>query len=364
MSNDVSSDSSRQFIRNATAAALQIGALGLMLFWCFDIVKPFITLTLWALILAIAIHPFYLKCLHAMGGRVRLTSTLITLAMLLLLVVPSIVMVTVMVENTQAVAAEFQDGELQIPPPPSNVAEIPLVGKSLHKTWALASTNLAAALEQFSPQIKQLGSWLLVVAAGTGMGFVNFIFGIIIAGFLMASSATALQVANALTQRLLPESGPKLLDLAESTIRHVASGVIGVAFVQAVLVGLGLLVAGIPGAGLWTLLCLILGIIQIGVAPVMIGAVIYMWLDAATLPALLFTVWAIPVTFSDNFLRPLWMSRGLDVPITVILVGTIGGMLASGIVGMFVGAVLLAVGYKLFMAWLQTDIEPTTPEKN
>jgi predicted PurR-regulated permease PerM len=360
MSNDVSSDSSRQFIHNATAAALQISALGLMLLWCFDIVKPFITLTLWALILAIAIHPFYLKCLNAMGGRVKLTSTLVTLAMLVLLVVPGIVMVTIMIENTQAVATEFQDGELQIPSPPANIAEIPLIGKSLHKTWALASTNLAAALEQFSPQVKKIGSWLLGAAAGTSMGFLNFIFAIIIAGFLMARSTASHQFAQALAQRLIPEGGSQLLSLAESTIRHVANGVIGVAFVQAVLVGLGFLVAGIPGAGLWTLLALILGIIQIGVAPIMIGAVIYMWLDAATLPALLFTVWAIPVTFSDNFLRPLWMSRGLDVPITVILVGTIGGMLASGIVGMFVGAVLLAVGYKLFLAWLKIEAEPTT----
>jgi predicted PurR-regulated permease PerM len=359
MSNDVSSDSSRHFIRNATAAALQIGALGLMLFWCFDIVKPFITLTLWALILAIAIHPFYLKCLNTMGGRVRLTSTLVTLAMLVLLVVPGIVMVTVMVENIQAVAAELQDGELQVPPPPAKVAEIPLIGKSLHKTWGLASTNIAASLEQFSPQVKQIGSWLLRVAAGTSMGFLNFIFAIIVAGFLMARSATAHQLAQTLARQLAPKSGSKLMDLAESTIRHVASGIIGVAFVQSALAGIGMLVAGIPGAGLWALLCLILGIIQIGVAPVMIGAVIYMWLETATLPALLFTVWAIPVTLSDNFLRPLWMSRGLDVPLAVILVGTIGGILASGIVGMFVGAVLLAVGYKLFMAWLQVEDEST-----
>jgi predicted PurR-regulated permease PerM len=358
MSNVASSDSTEQFIQKAIAAALRIAVLAGLMVWCFDIVRPFITLIMWALILAIAIHPGYQRCLHAMGGRVKLTATLVTLAMLLLLVVPTIMLGGVMVENIEAVVEEVQDGELQVPPPPAKVAELPLVGKSVHKTWSLASTNLTAALKPFSPQLKQIGSWLVAVAAGTGIGFLKFIASIIIAGILMANSGVAHQFTYNFAQRLSPDGGSQLMDLANATIQNVARGILGVAFIQAVLAGLGMLVAGVPGAGLLTLLCLIMAVIQVGVGPVMIGAVIYMWSEAATLPALLFTAWAVGVTLIDNVLKPLWMGRGLDVPIAVILVGTIGGMLASGVVGLFVGAVVLAVGYKLLLAWLQAGVEP------
>jgi predicted PurR-regulated permease PerM len=360
MSNDASSDSTGQFVRNATAAALQIAALAVLIAWCFNIVKPFVTVMIWALILAIALYPLYLWCLNAMGGRVKLTATLVTVAMVLLLVVPSIMLAGVAVENMLTVAEEFRDGELQVPPPPSQLAEMPLLGKSLDQNWSLASTNLTAALGQFSPQIKQISRWLLDAAAGTGMGFLNFIISIIIAGILMANGATGHQTAHNFARRLIPEDGARFVDLANATIQSVSRGILGVAFVQAVLAGIGMLVAGVPGAGLLAVLCLILAVIQIGVGPVMIGAAIYVWAEAATLPAVLFTVWAVGVTLIDNVLKPLWMGRGLDVPIAVILVGTIGGMMASGIVGMFVGAVVLAVGYKLLTAWLQGGAESAT----
>jgi predicted PurR-regulated permease PerM len=358
MSNVASSDSTEQFVHKAISAAVRIGVLAVLIVWCFDIVRPFVALVAWAMILAIAIFPVYQRCLNAMGGRVKLTATLVTLAMVLLLVVPAIMLAGVMVENIEAVVEEVQDGQLQVPAPPAKVAEIPLVGKAVQKTWSLASTNLAAALEQFSPQLKQIGSWLLAVAAGTGLGFLKFIGSIIIAGILMANSGAAHQFTRNFARRLSPNGGSRLVDLADATIQGVARGILGVAFIQAVLAGLGMLVAGVPGAGLLALVCLIMAVIQVGVGPVMIGAVIYMWSEAATLPALLFTVWAVGVTLIDNVLKPLWMSRGVDVPIAVILVGTIGGMLASGVVGLFVGAVVLAVGYKLLLAWLQAGVEP------
>jgi predicted PurR-regulated permease PerM len=360
MSNDASSDLTGQFLRNTTAATLHIGALVAMVVWCFDIVRPFISIIVWAVILAIALFPLYRKCLKAMGGRVKSAATLVTLFMVLLLVVPTIMLTGVLVSNIETAVQKAQHGELHIPAPRSEVAEIPLVGKSLDKTWRLASTNLAAVVKQFSPQIKIIGSWLLSVVTGTGIGFFKFIVSIIIAGFLMANSEAAHQFAHNFARRLSSEGGSRLLDLAHATIKNVARGILGVAFVQAVLAGMGMLVAGVPGAGLWALLCLIMAVIQLGAGPVMIGATIYMWSEAATLPALLFTVWAVGVTLIDNVLKPLWMSRGLDVPIVVILVGTIGGMLATGVVGLFVGAVGLAVGYKLLMAWLQAGVEPAT----
>ena len=360
MSNDASSDSTGQFVRNATAAALHIGVLAVIIVWCFDFVRPFISIFVWALILAIAIFPLYQKCLKAMGGRVKLVATLVTLAMVLLLAVPSIMLASVMVKNIEVAVEKVHDGELHAPPPRPEVAEIPLIGKSVDNTWRLASTNLDAAVEQFSPQMKQIGRWLLEAAAGAGLGFLNFIISIILAGILMANAGSAHQFTHNFARRLSPEGGSQLADLAEATIQNVARGILGVAFVQAVLAGMGMLVADVPGAGFWAFVCLILAVIKIGVGPVMIGVAIYMWSEAATLPALLFTVWAVGVTLIDNVLKPLWMSRGLDVPIVVILVGTIGGVLATGVVGLFVGAVVLAVGYKLLMAWVQAGTDNLT----
>jgi predicted PurR-regulated permease PerM len=181
-----------------------------------------------------------------------------------------------------------------------------------------------------------------------------------IAGMLMANSEVGRKFTRDIARRLAPEQGEQFVDLAEDTTQGVARGILGVAVVQALLAGMGMLVAGVPGAGILAMVCLITGAVQIGIWPVMVGATIYMWIEAATLPALLFTAWAVVVTPVDGILRPIWIGRGLDLPITLLLVGTIGGMLAFGIIGIFAGAVVLAIGYKLLMSWLKPEGEPET----
>jgi len=355
MSENPTPISTQQFTRNAVEATIRIGVLLVLVAWCFQITRPFIGPIVWGVIIAIAIFPIHRALLTLLGGRNGLSASLLTVVMLVVLVWPTVVLTGALLDNLQLLSETLDAGSLDVPPPPEGVASWPVIGPSLYQLWDLASTNMDAALIELQPQIEAVAGWLLSAAAGTGLGVLQFVLSIIISGILITHSAAGHHFADKLSLRLSGERGSAFVDLAEATVRGVARGVIGVAFIQMLLVGLGLGIAGVPWAGLWTFLALLLAIMQIGVAPVMIGAIIYMFTTADTLPAVLFLIYGVFVSGIDNVLKPLLMGRGLDVPMAIILVGTIGGMLASGIVGLFIGAVVLAVGYKLFMTWLDAE---------
>jgi predicted PurR-regulated permease PerM len=332
--------------------AIRIGVLALWLTWCFWITRPFLTAITWGIVIAIAIHPLHKRLSVMLGGRRKVSAFLITLAMLLLLVGPAVLLASVLVDNVHALVEQMREGKLAIPPPPKSVHEWPLIGQPLTKIWDLAAVNLGEALQQLGPQIKAVGTWLLEAVAGTGIGLLEFVVAVIIAGVLLVHAGGGHRVAHGIGRRLAGEKGSDLATLAEVTVRGVARGILGVALIQSLLAGLGLVMAGVPLAGLWALACLVLSVVQIGVGPVMIPAVIYVFATGSTLTAVLFLVWAGVVSISDNVLKPLLMGRGVNVPMAVIFVGAIGGMVMSGIIGLFVGAVILALGYRLFMGWL------------
>jgi predicted PurR-regulated permease PerM len=273
--------------------------------------------------------------------------------MILVLVIPSILLAETLVAGLKNLADGLQDGSLQVPPPPEGVSTWPVIGQPLADLWSLASVNMEKALQQIGPQLQEIGIALLSAAGQTGLALLLFIVSIIIAGVLLANAQAGGRMAENLAIRLVGERGVEHVRMAEATVRSVARGILGTAAIQAMLAGIGLLVAGIPGAGLWALLCLILALMQIGPMPVMLLAAIYMFATADTLPAVLFTVWALVVVASDNVLKPILLGRGVDVPMLVILIGALGGFITSGIIGLFVGAVILALGYRLFMAWLE-----------
>jgi predicted PurR-regulated permease PerM len=356
MSENPTSISTQQFTRNAVEATIRIGVLLVLVAWCFQITRPFIGPIVWGVIIAIAIFPIHRVLLTLLGGRNGLSASLLTVVMLVVLVWPTFVLTGALLDNLQLLLDTLDAGSLDVPPPPEGVASWPVIGPTLYQFWDLASTNLDAALTELQPQIEAVAGWLLSAAAGTGLGVLQFVLSIIISGILIAHSAAGHGIAQKFAIRLSGDRGSTFVDLAEATVRGVARGVIGVAFIQMLLVGLGLGIAGVPWAGLWTFLALLLAIMQVGVAPIMIGAIIYMFTTADTLPAVLFLIYGVFVSAIDNVLKPLLMGRGLDVPMAIILVGTIGGMLTSGIVGLFIGAVVLAVGYKLFMTWLDEEI--------
>lgn len=361
MSSEVPGGSRQAFVSNAVESAIRIGALLIIAIWCFDIVRPFVVPVVWGVIIAVASYPMQRALERLTGGRAGLAATVLTLVLLVVLFVPALLLGAVLAENVQVLAEGFEAGTLVIPHPPPRVAEWPLIGEPLSATWSLASTNLTAAAEQLRPQIELLLRWLLGVAAGTGLGLLQMLLAVVISGVLLASAPKGAEFTRRLAQRLAGRRGPEFAELAGATVRGVARGIIGVAFIQATLAGFGMAVAGVPFAGFWALICLLLAVVQVGVAPVMIGAVIYMFSAADALSAALFLIWAVFVSVLDNVLKPLLIGRGLDLPIAIIFVGTIGGMLSSGIVGLFVGPVVLAVAYRLVQAWLAASPEAERP---
>ena len=209
-----------------------------------------------------------------------------------------------------------------------------------------------------TPQLKKFGIPLLSAAAGAGVGILKFVVSIIIAGVLLANDAGGGQVARAIATRLTAERGAMAVELAGATVRSVTLGILGVALIQTLLAGLGFLVVGVPGAGLWALLVLILAVVQLPTIIVLGPIIVWVFANSSTTVAIAFAIWSILVGISDAFLKTLLMGRGVDVPMLVIFIGAIGGFIISGIIGLFVGAIVLALGYKLFLLWLNDDTQP------
>jgi predicted PurR-regulated permease PerM len=353
MSNSSRSSDDKVFQARALEAAIRIGLSALLILWCFYIVKPFIQPVLWGSIFAVALYPLFLKLQSMLGGREKLTATVMTLLALAILITPTVMLSESLIESSKTLTQEIDAGTLTIPPPSEKVKDWPLVGEKLDKIWSLASTNLEAALEKFKPQLEAVGKKLLSVAAGVGVGVLQFVISIIIAGVLLVYARSGSQAIETMVGRVMGEKGGKdFVDLAAATIRSVAQGVLGVALIQSILAGIGLMVMDVPYAGLWALLVLLLAIVQLPPALILVPIIVYVFSVAETVPAVIFMIWSLMVGASDAFLKPLFLGRGMDIPMLVILLGAIGGMILSGIIGLFVGAVVLAVGYKLFIAWL------------
>jgi len=345
------------FIKNSLAAAVQIGLLFLMATWCLKIVSPFIGVIAWAAIIAIAIYPLHCKLAGLLGGRNKSSAAVIVLIGLSILLVPTVTLTGSSVESAKKLATSLEEGTLKIAPPADKVAEWPLVGKRVHKAWSEAATNLESAIDKHRDQLKAFSSWLLKTVAGTAMGLLGFAISIIISGVLLLSADSSYQASRRVGHRIHGERGADFTDLSVATIRSVAKGVLGVALIQTFLAAIGLIVMGVPGAGIWAAVILVLAIMQLPPLLVLGPIAIWVFSVAEPVPATIFLVYALIVSFSDSFLKPLLLGRGVDVPMLVILLGAIGGMITSGIIGLFIGAVILALGYQLFRFWLDEQDE-------
>ena len=349
--------SNKTLMTRTLETTIHVGLVMLLLFWCFRIAQPFIQIFVWGIIIAIAIFPGYRWLNSVLGGRKKLAAALVTLLLLVIIIVPCLMFAASLVETAQKLSADFSGGSLRIPAPPEKIKSWPVVGQTLHSFWRLSSENLTAAVSQIAPHLKSLGLWLLNTAAGAGFAIVSFVIAILIAGVLLANEARGAQVARAIAVRLAGERGTDLVNLSRATVRSVARGILGVALIQAILAGLGCLVAGVPGAGLWALLVLIMAVIQLPTFIILAPIVIYVFYTTSMVPAVLFAIWNMLVGGCDSFLKPLLMGRGVDVPMLVVFIGAIGGFLFNGIIGLFLGAIILSLGFKLFELWLNEDIK-------
>ena len=333
--------------------AIRLGALALLIYWSLILVSPFISIAIWGAVLTVALYPVFEWISVRFGGRRRLAAALVTILSLLVIIGPATWLALGLVDSVRLIAERLDLANLTIPPPSSSVKEWPLIGQPIYQFWDLASTNLSAALAQIIPQLKPLGSSLLRIGADTGLGILMFLVSIIVAGFLFSPAPVIAAAVKKFARRLNPTRGEEFVDQAGATIRAVSRGFIGISVLQALLAGIGLMVAGIPQASLIAFAVLVLGIIQIGPSIVLIPIIIWSWTFMDTKSALLFTEYMVPVNLLDNLLRPIVMGRGLKTPMLVILIGVIGGTLAYGITGLFLGPIVLAVIWELFVSWIE-----------
>lgn len=343
----------------------KLGALAVLIVWCYRILEPFLIMIIWGTIIAVASFPTYDKLRERFRLREGVAAVLMAGLLMTAIVVPVVMISDIVIDSSRQLLVEIKQGGVSLPLPPDSVKNWPVVGAKAWELWHDAATNLMKTLAPFQPQLKAAGKTLLGAAGGVSLAILQFVFSIVVAAVLLAHSTAASKMARRISRRLVGRDGVDIIGLVSSTIRSVTRGILGVAFIQAVLAGMGFAVMGIPMSGLLTLVCLILCIVQLGVALVAIPAVIYVFSTADTVPAVIFTAYMVFVGVIDNVLKPLLLGRGVKVPMLVIFVGAIGGFLSAGIIGLFVGAVFLVLGYQMSIEWLKlTEQRSQLPREN
>lgn len=336
---------------------LQLVALALLLIACYFIVEPFITLLVWSSVLAISLYPLQKRIAIRLKGRNGLAASIITLLMLIIIIAPAVWLLLSTVKELKQLAELYRAGQFNIPPPPDTVKEWPVFGRTIHQLWSDGNTNLAKLITEHADQVKVISLKFLDLLASTGKGIVLFTLAVVASGVLLAYARPSGEFVKTLVIKLMGNMGAEMTELAEVTVRNVAKGILGVSFIQSMLAGVGFVLAGIPLAGLWIVVCLLLAIVQVGMLPVSAGVIIYIWSHASTTTAVLLTIWMIFVGVIDNILKPIMLGKGAPVPMLVVFLGSIGGFMSSGFIGLFTGAIILSVAYKLLQKWLNNSKE-------
>ena len=355
MNNTDTAAADRSFQKNAMSSFIQIAAVVILAAWCLRIVAPFISVILWGMIIAVALYPMHQSLAARIGGKEKLSVTLFVLLGLAILLVPSYILTDSSVVALKTIGTQLDSGAVTINPPNESVADWPIIGEQVYEIWTAAAGNLEATINKFEDQLKELGGAVVRFAGSMAVGVLQFVVSIIIAGVFLVGAEGGRRTSLQFASSLVGDRGEALTDLAVATIRSVATGVLGVAIIQALLSAIGLVVMDVPAAGIWTFAVLMLAIMQL--PPVIILGPIGIWVFsvAEPVPATIFLVYALIVGASDGFLKPLFLGRGMDIPMLVILLGAIGGMILSGIIGLFIGAIVLAMGYEVLMSWMETD---------
>lgn len=337
--------------------AVRLVFLGLFTYSAIIMVAPLVSLVIWAAILCVALYPLYDWLQQKLGGRKSLSATLIVLVGLVLTLGPVASAISGAFDVASEITSKATSGDFKMPPVPDKLKEIPLVGPQIVETWSFVENNVGAAISKYGAQVLDFAKAIFGRAAGIGMSLLGLALSVIVMGILLGSAPKLAIGLQHFANRVFAPRGGEFVIMAGATVRNVTKGVIGVAAIQAVAVWILLAAFGIKSAATLALICLILSIIQLGPMIVLIPVAIYAWSTMSGGAALLFTVLSVPVGIMDGFLRPIFISKGLQTPMLVILIGVIGGMMAYGLIGVFIGPVLLAVFYELFMLWISADDE-------
>jgi predicted PurR-regulated permease PerM len=327
--------------------------LALLITLCIQLLVPFVGLLIWTTILAVCFYPVHLR-LQKRGLSNRMSAILIGVSLSAFILVPTTIAAVSAASSVPELVSTIQSGDRQVSAPPDRLQSLPLVGEKAHALWTQASNDLPAFVNEYRPQLAAFTKWLIAQAGGLFMTILLIVAAIVFAAIMLAYADACRSFFVSLLAKITGSraNGQHYMEVIGATIRSVANGVIGVAFVQALLVGIGLFVAGVPGAGILSILAMALGVVQVPVILITLPAIVWAFSAKTMTVAIIFTIWSVIAGLSDAVLKPLMIGHGLEVPMPVILLGVIGGVMAYGLVGLFIGAVLLAVGYVLFVEWL------------
>jgi len=337
-----------------TRTTLGVLFIGILLAASFWIVRPFLSALLWAAMVVIATWPNFLKLQARLRGKRWLAVLVMTVVLLLVLIIPISLAVMTILDHSDEIVGWFKSlSTVKIPPAPGWLEKIPMVGSSATERWQrVAAVSPDELSKLLSPYAARLVAWFVSQAGNIGLLVLNFLLSIAIAAVLYAHGETAASGIRRFARRLASETGDEVAVLSAKAIRGVALGIVVTALVQSSLGGLGLFLAGVPAAMLLTAVMLMLCIAQVGPGLVLIPTAIWLFYSGQNLTGSLFSIWAILVTSLDNFLRPVLIRKGVDLPMLLIITGVIGGLLGFGIIGLFIGPVILAVTFTLLRAWV------------
>jgi predicted PurR-regulated permease PerM len=356
--NRLDSESEQRVASRLLDVLIRAGLILAMAMLCYQVFSPFLTLTAWGVVLAVTLYPLHQALAAKMRDKQGLAATVLVLLGIVLIVAPTALLMSSLGDSVHQLIHDVKANSLAIPAPRDGVAEWPVIGEKVHALWSRAHADLPALVQSMQPKIGHLAKAALRFVAGIGGSLLSFLAAFVVAGILMAFGQAGDRSSRAVFDRVVgPARGAEFVRLSTATIRAVAQGVIGVAFIQALLVGLALFFAGVPWAGVLAAICLVLGIAQVPALIVTLPAIVYVWAsgDYGHAAAIAYTVLLFVAGMMDNVLKPLMLGRGVEAPMPVILLGALGGMAAAGILGMFLGATLLALGYQILMGWVASN---------
>lgn len=330
---------------------IRLFILVLIIAWCLMIMYPFVSIILWSLILAMAIYPLHNAFAKKIGGRNKLASGIIVLAILAIFVVPLGLIVGSLVDEVKELKGLYDSGSLTVPSPSEKVKEWPLIGEQLFASWQNASVSLGQTIVKYKDQLSEIGGRLAKGILGAAGGVVQILISVIIAGILLTTGKTA-EGLRKFFRKVAGDKGDEFADITLKTVGNVVKGVLGVAFILAVLHGILFFLADIPYAGIWTLLILVLAIVQIPSFLVTLPIIIYLFTVKEPFPAIVWTVLLALAGMADNVLKPLLLGKGAPVPTLIIFIGVVGGFMLSGFLGLFTGAIVMSLGYRLYVGWV------------
>ncbi len=341
-------------IVRTTLAVIFIGILISAGLW---IMRPFLTALIWATMIVVTTWPFMLGLQKRLRGKRGPAATVMTIALLLVLIIPlTAAIVTIIDRSDQIVAWTKSLSSYTVSPPPSWVEKLPVAGPKLAERWHnLATANQAEISERLAPHVKKAVGWLVAQAGSVMMMIVQFLLTVIISAVLFVHGETAAEGVRLFARRLGGRHGEEAAVLAGKAIRGVALGVVVTALVQSFLAGVGLAVAGVPAAALLTAVIFILCVAQVGPGLVLIPVIIWLFWKDQTVWGIAMIAWSVFVGTIDNFIRPFLIKKGADLPLLLIFAGVIGGLIAFGVIGLFIGPVMLAVTYTLLKQWVTQE---------